>query len=73
MLISFPYCVDESVIIVMGARISGWGAAGKCPPGAGPPVRPRLVLVFAMLNLLSGDTWPSDRKPGAGQRASRVV
>jgi hypothetical protein len=70
MLISFPYCVDKCVKrIVIGASGAGQGAAGRCRPGAGPPVGPRSLLTFAMLNLLSGDTWPSDAEPGADQRA----
>src|SRR5260221_6258790 len=74
MLISFPYCVDACVLIVkLDARISGRGSAGECRTGAGLPVRSRLVLAFAMLYLLSGDTWPSDIEPGADQRAGRVV
>jgi hypothetical protein len=57
MLISFPYCVYASVLwIKFDARAAGPGAAGKCPPGAGPPVWPRLLLAIVMLNLLSGDT-----------------
>jgi hypothetical protein len=66
MLISFPYCVDESVkVIESAARAAGRGTVGSNRPGAGPPVRPRLLLTFGMFNLLSGDTWPSIVNPGA--------
>jgi len=45
MLISFPYCADKCVtLIVIGARAAGRGAAGGVRPGAGPLVWPTSLL-----------------------------